>query len=132
MNDAKYADQSFTRLDDRLYCQCCKKFIDEGRKSSVDRHLGLDRKQSGNSNEGTKHRENLMVWNGIQNLGNATGDNANGNIRHSVYGDLNHGFVLIMMKAGCNACQSAYIAREFFRNYPMTNSGTVPQREDGM
>ena len=132
LNFPAYAGQSFTRLDDLLYCQCCNKFLDHRRKSTIDRHLGIDESQPGNTKNGIQHKNALIRWNAIRNGGDANDNNANGNNGESVYSDLRSGFILILMKAGCNACQTAYIARELFRDFPMANSGTVPQHEDGM
>ena len=104
--------------------------MDHTRKSTCDRHLGIDQRQRGNTNNGAIHRRNLRIWTANQN-GNpvANGDGDNG---QPDYDNLRSGFILICMKAGCNAAQTAFIAKELFGSYPMQNSGTVPQTKSGM
>ena len=111
-------NQSFTRSHHQLLCQACNRYLDYTRKNSIDRHLGLDSRQNGNSNTGAQHRKNYARWRSRP--------------QDVDYTDVGDAWIKICMKHGINACQSAALAREFFSSYPVDNAAAITTNSAGL
>eukprot|EP01084_Bolivina_argentea_P171532 297180_1 len=120
----QYPNESFTVKSGKLYCQCCGRYIDAIKSSTVKRHLGLDAKQAANTNNGDKHKTKLQKWLNPN-------ENDDNNI-HEDFSQIKYVWIKYSMCNGLNASQTAGMAKDFFGEMKVENSSTIPTYVSGV